>query len=187
MPDALGWLVLGAAALVASTVGGVAGFGTGAIMVPIIAWTLGIKAAVPILTVAVLIGNGAHAWFSRNEVQWRVVAAFLAGSLPMTVVGATLFSRAPGTAISRVLGAFLLLAVPFRRWLLARGTSVKLRHFPIVGGPSACCPLWWAPPGPSSAPSSSATGCTAAPTSRPTRSAPSVPSRCAWSSSVGTS
>jgi uncharacterized membrane protein YfcA len=134
MPDALGWLVLGAAALVASTVGGVAGFGTGVIMVPIIAWTLGIKSAVPILTVAMLIGNGARAWFSRTEVQGHVVAAFLAGSLPMTVVGATLFSRAPGATISRVLGAFLLLAVPFRRWLLARGTSVKLRHFPIVGG-----------------------------------------------------
>ena len=57
MPDALGWLVLGAAALVASTVGGVAGFGTGVIMVPIIAWILGIKAAVPILTVAMLIGR----------------------------------------------------------------------------------------------------------------------------------
>jgi len=133
MPDALGWLVLGSAALIASTVGGVAGFGTGVVMVPIIAWLLGVKAAVPILTVAMLIGNAARAWFSRTEVRGRVVAAFLAGSLPMTVVGASLFSRAPGTAISRVLGAFLLLAVPFRRWLLARRASVRLHHFPFVG------------------------------------------------------
>jgi uncharacterized membrane protein YfcA len=52
----------------------------------------------------------------------------------MTIVGATLFSRAPGTAISQLLGAFLLLAVPFRRWMLARGTTVSLAHFPLVGG-----------------------------------------------------
>ena len=134
MPDALGWLALGLAALVASTVGGVAGFGTGVIMVPIIAWTLGIKAAVPILTVAMLLGNSARVWFSRTEVQGRVVAAFLAGSVPMTIVGATIFSHAPGAAISRVLGVFLLLAVPFRRWITARGVSVRLGHIPFVGG-----------------------------------------------------
>ncbi|HUM16975.1 MAG TPA: sulfite exporter TauE/SafE family protein [Candidatus Nitrosotalea sp.] len=134
MPDALGWLVLGAAALIASTVGGVAGFGTGVIMVPVIAWTLGIKTAVPILTVAMLLGNGARVWFSRRDIQGRVVAAFLAGSVPLTIVGATLFSRAPGVAISRILGVFLLLAVPFRRWIAARGVSVRLGHFPFVGG-----------------------------------------------------
>jgi uncharacterized membrane protein YfcA len=122
------------AALVASTVGGVAGFGTGVIMVPIIAWTLGIKAAVPILTVAMLLGNGARVWFSRTEIEGRVVAAFLAGAVPLGIVGATLFSRAPGAALSRILGVFLLLAVPFRRWLTARGVRVRLVHFPFVGG-----------------------------------------------------
>jgi uncharacterized membrane protein YfcA len=134
MPDALGWVALGLAALVASTVGGVAGFGTGVIMVPIIAWTLGIKAAVPILTVAMLLGNGARVWFSRTEIEGRVVAAFLAGAVPLGIVGATLFSRAPGAALSRILGVFLLLAVPFRRWLTARGVRVRLVHFPFVGG-----------------------------------------------------
>jgi uncharacterized membrane protein YfcA len=134
MPDTLGWVALGLAALVASTVGGVAGFGTGVIMVPIIAWTLGIKAAVPILTVAMLLGNGARVWFSRTEIEGRVVAAFLAGAVPLGIVGATLFSRAPGAALSRILGVFLLLAVPFRRWLTARGVRVRLVHFPFVGG-----------------------------------------------------
>lgn len=133
MPDALGWLVLGAAALVASTVGGVAGFGTGVIMVPVIAWILGIKAAVPILTVAMLLGNGARMWFSRTEIDWRVVAAFLAGAVPAGVVGATFYSRADGLLISRILGVFLLLAVPLRRWLRSRGVPVRLRHFPFVG------------------------------------------------------
>jgi uncharacterized membrane protein YfcA len=134
MPDALGWLALGLAALAASTVGGVAGFGTGVIMVPILAWTLGIKAAVPILTVGMLIGNGARVWFSRTEIDWRVVTAFLAGAVPAGVAGATLYSRADSVLISRILGAFLLLAVPLRRWLRARGVRVRLRHFPFVGG-----------------------------------------------------
>jgi uncharacterized membrane protein YfcA len=134
MPDAIGWLALGGAALIASIVGGVAGFGTGVIMVPVIAWTLGIKAAVPILTVAMLLGNGARMWFSRGEIDARVVVAFLAGAAPAGVVGATLYSRADGALISRVLGVFMLLAVPLRRWLRSHGVRVRLRHFPFVGG-----------------------------------------------------
>jgi uncharacterized membrane protein YfcA len=134
MPDAFGWLALGLAALAASTIGGVVGFGTGVIMVPVLAWILGIKAAVPILTVGMLIGNGARAWFSRAEIDWRVVIAFLAGAVPAGIVGATLYSRADSVLLSRVLGAFLLLAVPLRRWLRHRGVRVRLRHFPLVGG-----------------------------------------------------
>jgi uncharacterized membrane protein YfcA len=103
-------------------------------MVPVIAWTLGIKAAVPILTVAMRLGNGARMWFSRSEIDGRVVAAFLAGAVPVGIVGATLYSRADGLLISRILGVFLLLAVPLRRWLKSRGVRVRLRHFPFVGG-----------------------------------------------------
>src|SRR4029453_4245824 len=108
MPDALGWLVLGAAALVASTVGGVAGFGTAVTMGPLLAWVPAIRAAVRILTVAMLIGNGARAWFSRTEVQGPVVAAFLAGSLPMTVVGGARLLRPPRRRRGRGRGGVLL-------------------------------------------------------------------------------
>jgi len=46
VPDFPGWLALGVAAIIASSIGGVAGFGTGAMMIPVIAWTLGPKATV---------------------------------------------------------------------------------------------------------------------------------------------
>jgi len=89
VPEPSGWLALGVAAMVASSIGGVAGFGTGAMMIPVIAWTLGAKATVPVLTIGMFIGNGARVWFSRREIEWRVVAAFLMGAVPMTIVGAT--------------------------------------------------------------------------------------------------
>jgi uncharacterized protein len=133
MPDALGWLALAVGAIVASTVGGVAGFGTGVIMIPLIAWTLGVKATVPVLTVAMFLGNSARVWFSRHEVHGRVAAAFLVGAIPTGLVGAMLYSRIEGEWISRILGVFLLSAVPLRRWLAAHDVRVRLRHFPLVG------------------------------------------------------
>jgi uncharacterized membrane protein YfcA len=134
MPDALGWAALAVGAIIASTIGGVAGFGTGVIMIPLIAWTLGIKATVPVLTVAMLMGNGARVWFSRREVEGRVVVAFLIGAIPTGILGAMLYSSIEGQWISRILGVFLLSAVPLRRWLSARNVRVRLTHFPFIGG-----------------------------------------------------
>ena len=133
MHGPIGWLILGAAAIIASTVGGVAGFGTGVIMIPAIAWSVGVKATVPVLTVCMLLGNSARVWFSRREIEWRVVAAFLVGAVPMTIIGATVYSRIDSEWISRILGTFMILAVPLRRWLAHSGIIVRLRHFPLVG------------------------------------------------------
>ena len=127
------WLILGATAIVGSTIGGVAGFGTGVIMIPAIAWSVGVKAAVPVLTVCMLVGNSARVWFSRREIEWRGVGAFLVGAVPMTIVGATLYTRIDSEWLSRILGTFMILAVPLRRWLAHSGVNVQLRHFPLVG------------------------------------------------------
>jgi uncharacterized membrane protein YfcA len=133
VPDALGWTVLAAAALVASTVGGVAGFGAGVIMIPVIAWVLGVKATVPVLTVAMFMGNLARVWFSRREVVPGVVLAFLVGAVPSAIGGALLYSRIESEWISRILGGFMLASVPLRRWLTGHGVHIRLGHFPLIG------------------------------------------------------
>src|SRR5439155_1546479 len=46
MPDPIGWAVLVVGALAGSLVGGVAGFGTGIFMLPLVAWVLGLRSAV---------------------------------------------------------------------------------------------------------------------------------------------
>jgi uncharacterized protein len=138
MHGAAGWLVLGAVAVVASTVGGVAGFGTGVIMIPAIAWSVGVKATIPVLTVCMLVGNSARVWFSRREIEWRVVAAFLLGAVPTSIIGAVLYSRIESESISRILGAFMILSVPLRRWLAQSGLIVRLRHFPLIGAAFGC-------------------------------------------------
>ncbi len=133
MPDVLGWVALGVGAVIASTVGGVAGFGAGPIMIPVIAWTVGVKATVPVLTVAMFLGNGARVWFSRGEIEGRVVLYFLIGAVPTGIAGAMLYARIEGEWISRILGTFMLLAVPLRRFLSYQGAPIRLRHFPVIG------------------------------------------------------
>jgi uncharacterized membrane protein YfcA len=133
MPDPLTWMILLGTALVGSIIGGVAGFGAGVVLLPVAAWTLGIRMAVPVLTVTMLLGNMSRLWWSRGETDRRVTLRFLAGAVPATALGTTLFVAASSDSLSRVIGGFLLASVPLRRLLSMGHWRVRLVHFPLIG------------------------------------------------------
>lgn len=114
MPELVKWLVLMTAALFAATLAAVTGFGGAAVLLPVLVGVFGMRSAVPILTVAQLIGNGSRVWFNRGELRWNVVAWFALGGIPAALLGGYLFAAAPLAGLTRLLGAFLLLIVLWR-------------------------------------------------------------------------
>jgi len=112
--EALRWIALPLVALAAATLAAVAGFGGAAVLLPVLVAVFGVRAAIPILTVAQLIGNASRVWFNRSELAWRVVGWFALGGVPMALAGGYLFAVAPLPALTRLLGAFLLLIVVWR-------------------------------------------------------------------------
>lgn len=131
--DALSWAMLLAGALAGSVVGGVAGFGAGITLLPILVLLVGAWAAIPILTVTMMIGNLSRLWWSRHDVDPRVVVTFLAGAIPATALGAMLYAGTTGDWLGRVIGLFMLAALPLRRLVRRGGLVLRLRHFPLVG------------------------------------------------------
>ena len=134
MPDPLTWMILIGTALLGSTIGGIAGLGAGILLLPVAAWTLGIRAAVPVLTVTMLLGNLARIWWSRHELHTGVTLRFIAGAVPATAMGVMIFAGASSEWLGRAIGAFLLAAVPLRRLLTSGRLHVRAAHFPFVGG-----------------------------------------------------
>lgn len=122
----LRWILLALAALLASTLAAVAGFGGAAVLLPAIVAVFGIREAIPILTVAQLIGNASRVWFNRRELDWRVVGWFALGAVPLGLLGGYLFAKAPLVALTRLLGAFLLLVVIWRH------VRPKPKSFPVA-------------------------------------------------------
>ena len=133
MPSTVTTLVLLAAALPTAIVGGVVGFGTGLTMLPLVVWAVGVRASVPVLTIALLFGNTSRAWFSRRELDWRVVTAYLAGALPLAVLGSAVYASARIDWLSRLMGFVMLGSVPLRRWLERGPLRMRLAHFPVLG------------------------------------------------------
>ena len=127
------WLLLGAAALLASTLAAVAGFGGAAVLLPALVAVFGVRDAIPILTVAQLVGNGSRVWFNRREVALPVVAWFSVGAVPLALLGGVLFATAPLGALKRVLGAFLLLMVLWRHVPRAPTWRPSARAFAGLG------------------------------------------------------
>lgn len=128
-----GWLLVGAVALVASTLAAVAGFGGAAVLLPVLVVAFGIRDAVPILTMAQLVGNGSRVWFNRDKVELRVVGWFAAGGVPLAFLGGLVFARAPLPALTRLLGVFLLLIVAWRRLRPRPTRRPSLRSFALIG------------------------------------------------------
>jgi uncharacterized protein len=136
MPDALGIdqvALVVVAALVASTVAAVAGFGGAAVLLPVLVAVFGIRLAIPILTVAQLVGNGSRVWFNRREVDLRVLGWFTLGAVPLALIGGLLFATAPLSALVRLLGAFLLGTVAWRHLRPGPPRRPPVRSFALIG------------------------------------------------------
>lgn len=102
------WAVLLAAGWLAATVSGAAGFGGALLLLPLLAYTLGAKAAVPVLTLAQLFGNVSRAWFGRETIRWKQAVVFSAGAVPASLAGSRLFVALPPGSVQRLVGVCLL-------------------------------------------------------------------------------
>jgi uncharacterized protein len=61
---------------------GAAGFGGALLLLPVLSNILGVKTAVPVLTIMQLLGNLSRVWFGRTQISWKPVGYFLPGALP---------------------------------------------------------------------------------------------------------
>jgi uncharacterized membrane protein YfcA len=128
---------VGAAGFVGATLAAISGFGGAAVLLPVLVAAAGPRLAVPILTVAQLVGNGSRVWFNRREVDLRVVGWFALGGVPLAVLGGVLFATAPLHALTRLIGGFLILIVLWRRLRPGPAWRPTLRSFAGIGAASS--------------------------------------------------
>lgn len=132
MIELLLWIPVLALTIIAGTIGGVVGFGSAIILLPVCTLAFGAAKAVPILTIAALIGNMSRAAFSWRDTDWRAVGVYVSGAVPAAALGASIFVTLDPLMVQRLLGLFILVMIPARRWALRRGLRVELWHlFPV--------------------------------------------------------
>jgi uncharacterized protein len=68
-----------------------------------------------------------------RSVDWRVTAVYAATSIPAVILGANTLVQFNPRMIELILGSFLLLMIPIRRWLRNQSFKMRLPHMAIVG------------------------------------------------------
>jgi len=109
------------AALVTSVVGGVSGYGTGALMPLVLVPIIGPAPVVPIITLSSLFSNAGRSAAFARAIDYHRVLIVLATALPTCVLGAWGFTLLTGRGAAFVIGGMLVLTVPLRRLLRRRG------------------------------------------------------------------
>lgn len=108
------------AAYIAAAISGAAGFGGALLLLPLLVATLGVTHAVPLLTIAQFIGNVSRAGLGFSQIHWKPVGLFLAGAIPMSVLGALSFVELPKDLVTRSIGAVILLFVTLKYFGIVR-------------------------------------------------------------------
>lgn len=116
-------VLVAAVALVASVVGGVAGYGTGALMPLVLVPLVGAAPVVPIIAISSMFSNSSRVVAFLKYADWRHSAIVLAGSLPTCALGAWGYSQLSNVGAALVIGGMLIASVPLRRLLKRHGVT----------------------------------------------------------------
>lgn len=107
-------LLIFVAAFTAAAISGAAGFGGALLLLPLLVATVGVREAVPLLTIAQLIGNLSRAGFGFSQIRWAPVGLFLLGAAPLSIVGALSFVQLSRDWVTRAIGAAILVFVALK-------------------------------------------------------------------------
>ncbi len=128
--DLLAVLLLGVAA---GTLGGVIGFGSSIMLMPVLVIMFGPREAVPIMAVAALLANASRALVWWREIDWRAFAAYSATGIPAAALGASTLLVVPQRWIEITMGIFFLAVIPARRWFARHNLRINLRQLALAG------------------------------------------------------
>ena len=132
--DPLMLAVVGVAAFVTAVMGGIAGIGTAIAMIPVMTFAIGVRDAIPVVTIAVTMNNFGRVWANRHTIDYTVVLWFSLGAVPLSVLGGVVFAKAPAEVLARGLAIFLICLVIYRHMPIGRHTKFSnVRYFGFVG------------------------------------------------------
>jgi uncharacterized membrane protein YfcA len=121
-------LIVGLAAF-SGIAGGVAGYGTGALMPLVLVPILGAAPVVPIIAVSAMFTNSARIVAFRRALNLRRAVIALVAAAPTCVLGAWLYTLLTGRGAALVIGVSLIATVPLRRILKNRGHDLGEKGF----------------------------------------------------------
>ncbi|HYS87776.1 MAG TPA: TSUP family transporter [Bradyrhizobium sp.] len=118
-------LLVASVALFASVVGGLAGYGTGALMPLVLVPLIGAEPVVPIIAISSIFTNTSRFAAYLRYADRRRAGIVIAAAALTTALGAYGYTRLTNAGAALVIGAMLISSVPMRRLLKRRDIKIS--------------------------------------------------------------
>jgi uncharacterized protein len=129
----LQYAAVGLAAVVASIIGGVAGYGTGLLMPLILVPLIGAQAVVPVIGLSALFTNGSRLAAYWSEFDLRKALLVGIAAVPLCILSAWGYTLLSGPGAALVIGVVLIALVPLRRIMKRRVGALSDRGLVAAG------------------------------------------------------
>ncbi len=137
-------LLVAVVAMFAAIVGGLAGYGTGALMPLVLVPLIGAEPVVPIIAISAIFANLSRATAYFRYVDRRRALIVMLAAAFTTALGAYGYTRLTNAGAATVIGSMLILSVPLRRVLRRRAVRISdttlgagaVAYGVVVGGTS---------------------------------------------------
>jgi uncharacterized protein len=110
--------LVGAVAFAASILGGLSGYGTGLVLPIFLAPVVGVANVIPVMAVGMALNNASRVVAFRHWIVSLHVRRILLFGLPACAAGAYGYTLLAGRTVALLIGTFLIVSVPLRRWLV---------------------------------------------------------------------
>ena len=129
------FLIILAVGLAAGTLGGIVGFGSSIMLMPVLVIVFGPLQAVPIMAIAAIMANLSRIIVWWRDVDWRVCGVYSATAVPFAALGAATLLVLPVRVIEAALGVFFLTMIFVRRWMASHDLKLGRGHLALLGVP----------------------------------------------------
>jgi uncharacterized membrane protein YfcA len=126
--------LIAAVAVFTSLIGGVTGYGTGALMPLVLVPIVGPEPVVPIIAISATLTNLSRALAFRGSIDWRRARLVVLAAFPTCILGAWAYTLLSGPGAMLLIGAMLVAVVALRRLVGRYGFHVGDRGLAVGAG-----------------------------------------------------
>lgn len=121
-------------ALLTSVVHGATGIAGGFLMAAVLTPFLGVKAVMPVLSIALLISGSTRSLMNIRLVNWKVFFALTLPAIPAILIVGSYYGKLSGSFIAGLLGITILISIPLRRLSNKLKFNISIRGLVFAGG-----------------------------------------------------
>lgn len=121
------------AAIVTSSIHGAVGVAGGLLMTGVLALLVGVRASVPIMSIALIFSHGTRCLINLPHISFRAFAAVMVAALPFIVLTSLIYVALPLDILAAILAVIVFASIPMRHWAKSRDIKAGYGLLAAIG------------------------------------------------------